>query len=120
MKASNIKCPDCQSPMLLRPKGIGGKPWYACSKRDLTGCKGAHGAHPDGRPKGFPGNAATRQARVDAHAAFDRLWKSGQMTRHEAYRHLQTVMGMTKKQAHIGKFTEGECRTLIARLEATL
>ncbi len=110
-----MQCPDCGALMMLRPGRFG--PFYACVRRDQTGCPGAHGAHPDGRPMGTPANAATRQARIKAHAAFDQLWKSGEMTRRQAYWWLQQSMEMTTLQAHIGKFTLEQCERLIALVE---
>lgn len=98
--------------MRLRPGRFG--QFYACI--NYPDCSGAHGAHPDGSPKGFPGNAATRKARVDAHVAFDRLWNRGAMSRRDAYRWMRTVMSMTKREAHIAKFTEADCRRLIDRV----
>lgn len=108
-----MRCPECQGPMKLRPGKFG--QFYACLR--YPDCKGAHGAHPNGEPKGFPGNAATRAARILAHAAFDRLWQGGGMSRDAAYRWMQVALGMTKKQAHIGKFSEAECGALIAAVD---
>lgn len=96
--------------MKLRPGRYGH--YYACER--WPECKGCHGAHPNGEPKGFPGNAATRAARIEAHAAFDELWKHGEMTRREAYLWMRAALGMTKRQAHIGKMTEDQCRQLVA------
>jgi hypothetical protein len=48
-----------------------------------------------------------------AHSAFDLLWKTGQMTRHEAYRWLAEGLEKAVKDAHIGMFDENECKTVV-------
>lgn len=46
-------------------------------------------------------SAETHAARNAAHAAFDRLWKSGAMPRGKAYALLREAMGLTKEQCHM-------------------
>src|SRR5262245_42894115 len=89
--------------------------FYGCSQ--YPSCTAAHGAHPDGKPLGTAADKETKQARIVAHAAFDDLWRSGKMSRRAAYRELQRVMGMKEAEAHIGKFTKGQCEELVRRLE---
>lgn len=60
-----------------------------------------------------PGNNAIMQARSKAHAAFDPLWKTGAMTRPDAYRLLRKALGKTRKECHIGLFSEGDCQRVI-------
>lgn len=50
-----------------------------------------------------------KMARVMAHSTFDRLWKSGHMTRSQAYAWLAQSMGLTKENAHIAKFNLEQC-----------
>jgi hypothetical protein len=45
--------------------------------------------------------------------ALDLLWKTGQMTRHEAYRWLAEGLEKAVKDAHIGMFDENECKTVV-------
>jgi len=47
-----------------------------------------------------------------AHAAFDPLWKSGRMSRNEAYRRLAIAMGLHQDKCHIGMFDEQQCRVV--------
>lgn len=117
-----LVCPECGAPMVLRTtdkhtykNGLPRK-FYGCS--NWPECNGTHGAHPDGSPLGTPANQATKNARINAHAMFDRLWQGSKpkMTRKEAYRYLQRIMGMTKEEAHIGHFTIEQCQELIERL----
>lgn len=61
------------------------------------------------RPKGSLANAALREKRKAAHKAFDRIWKSGRMSRTGAYIWLAGQMGLPQDQAHIGLFDERQC-----------
>jgi hypothetical protein len=97
--------------MVLRNRRSDGGPFYGCSR--YPACSGTHGAHADGTPLGVPGDAATKRARREAHAAFDRLWHGGPFTRRRAYAWLAQVMGITSKQAHIGRFTRLQCREVV-------
>jgi hypothetical protein len=56
-------------------------------------------------------------ARGMAHAKFDRIWKSGVMTRTEAYRWLQTVMRLPKHRAHMQQMDAQQCKAVIAHVE---
>ncbi len=103
-----VICGECQSPMALKNSRFG--KFWGCTRYPL--CMGTHGAHPDGKPLGVPANAATKQARMRAHAAFDRLWRSGKMSRTDAYRWMQKNMDLTKDEAHIGKFDMAKCAKL--------
>ena len=55
-------------------------------------------------------NAATHEARIAAHAAFDPLWQSGRMKRREAYRWLAEAMEMSPKDCHISLMDEATAR----------
>lgn len=51
-----------------------------------------------------------------AHGAFDQLWKSGRMTRREAYVYLGDLLGIPDHLCHIGMFTKDECLLLQIKL----
>lgn len=56
----------------------------------------------------------TRKARMEAHRAFDALWKSGEWVmagkkRHHAYRELANFMGIEARECHIGFFSADQC-----------
>jgi ssDNA-binding Zn-finger/Zn-ribbon topoisomerase 1 len=104
-----VVCAECGSAMQLRPGRFGS--FYGCTR--WPECDSTHGAHPDGAPLGIPADAATRHARVLAHDAFDGLWKTGRMKRRAAYAWLQRAMGLPPERAHIGRFTAGQCTTLV-------
>ena len=51
-----------------------------------------------------PADYNTRQARIEAHDAFDRLWRSGMFKRKEAYHKLAKHLKMKTEDVHIGHF----------------
>jgi ssDNA-binding Zn-finger/Zn-ribbon topoisomerase 1 len=123
--AHDVICPDCGAPMVLRSTSKityrDGKPsrFWGCSM--YPRCKATHGAHPDGKPLGIPGDRQTKLARIRCHDAFDLLWKGaarmyevvkhdGQRKRLEAtararaYAWLRSQLGMSEADCHIGRF----------------
>jgi ssDNA-binding Zn-finger/Zn-ribbon topoisomerase 1 len=116
--AVTLPCPECGAPMALRPSRFG--PFYGCSRWRETGCRGSHGAHPNGAPLGTPATRLTKDARIRAHDAFDRLWQNGRMKRSRAYRWLRIMMNLSKPNAHIGKFTIEQCDRLVLLVEREL
>lgn len=91
--------------------------FYGCTSWPVCTMKiGAH--QKTGEPLGIPADKATRNARIRAHAVFDRLWKwdaisDPYMTRNQAYRWMQRTMELSVDDAHIGKFTVDQCERLI-------
>lgn len=105
-----IECPDCGSQMRLRDSSYG--LFWGCTS--YPWCRGIHNAREGtGEPCGVPTTMAGRAARRKAHAAFDPIWKSGRMTRPEAYQWLQRELGLTARQCHIGAFDEKMCARVI-------
>jgi hypothetical protein len=78
---------------------------YRCT---ADGCRGSHGAHPDGTPLGTPADAATKRARAAAHADFDRIWEHGVMSRSGAYAWLARELG-GGCPVHIGSLDAAGC-----------
>lgn len=108
MKDHGLTCPDCGDSMaIMKDKSFIG---YRCRSLD---CRGSHAAHPDGRPVGTPADARTRRARVEAHEAFDRVWKYGRMSRDQAYLWMQESLGIKSSKCHIGSFDVATCRKLV-------
>lgn len=54
-----------------------------------------------------------RNKRIQAHKAFDTMWKCGAMTKWQAYKWLQGKFSLNSDQAHIAKFGEYMCDQLI-------
>ena len=109
-----VYCGECGAPMVLRESRYG--PFYGCSR--FPECRGSHGAHRDtGKPLGTPADRETKKARIEAHRAFDALWRSRKMTRTQAYQWMREAMGLDKDGAHIGLFTKEQCVRLVALIQ---
>ena len=109
-------CPECGEAMVLRNSKFG--LFYGCST--FPKCKATHGAHKDGKPLGIPADKATKKCRIDAHEAFDQLWKGKHMDRSAAYEWMQEVMEMTEDEAHIGRLDADQCEDLVYKVETYL
>jgi hypothetical protein len=74
------------------------KPIWACMP-----CGAWVGCHPGTTNRlGRLANAQSRRLKMDAHAAFDPLWRSGNMTRKAAYAWLRDQLGITDRECHMG------------------
>lgn len=67
------------------------------------------------KPLGALANLETRNARRDAHAVFDVLWRKKYMTRSEAYKWLSNKLGIPPEKCHIGESDVYTC-TLITEV----
>ena len=106
---TDLVCPECGALMVIRKSPKFDNPFYGCST--FPDCRGSHGAHASGEPHGIPGNKATKDARIQLHALFDKLWKDrGPMKRGEAYEWFQGVLGMTEDECHIARFDVEACQ----------
>lgn len=86
------------------------KRFYLCEP-----CNAYVGCHPGTRkPLGRLANAQLRQAKMDAHRAFDPLWKNGNRSRSEAYKWLAGKLGIPEEECHIGMFDVHRCRQAVA------
>lgn len=120
MKRPNIKCPYCGSQAFLRPSSVlnkhgpiyDGEKYYVCAHYPI--CDSYVKAHAFNQmPMGTLANSSLRRKRRDTHIALQKLWEHGLMTRKEAYRWLQTQMGLTAEDTHIAKFSEQRCEQVI-------
>lgn len=112
-----VKCPYCdREPLLVKGDVIYPK------RQDLVNnlywlckpCDAYVGCHGDSsRPMGRLANAELRQAKVKAHKVFDPLWKSGRMTRRQAYAWLATRLDIPRDQTHIGMFDVETCLKVV-------
>ncbi len=112
-------CPSCHVPAVLSPdskvygRSYGGRVWLCQSWPVCDRYVGAH----DGtdRPKGVMADNATRKARIEAHRAFDELWKpwkSFKFKRVDCYKSLARYLGVA--EAHIGEADFNTCERVIA------
>ena len=79
-------------------------------------CDARVGTKENGDPRGPLANARLRQLRMQAHQAFDQLWKGGSkagMSRSAAYRWLAKRLGVTEREAHIGGSGEEMCKRIL-------
>lgn len=125
---TDLECPDCGGRLRLRSSRHG--VFYGCV--NYPDCRGTHGAHPDGSPKGTPADALTRRLRIRAHHHFDQLWRDAHelpcydvpddpreaesafwairnAARGRAYRWLAYVLGIDPEDCHIGMFDAEMC-----------
>ncbi len=80
----------------------------------LCGCGAYVGCHPGTRePLGSPAGPETRRARSAAHAAFDPLWRSGQMRRKAAYAWLSQALGVERNDCHIGMMDQDTAKRVV-------
>lgn len=65
------------------------------------------------RPKPAAPKSPLAQARAEAHSIFDQLWKSGEMTRTEAYRWLAEQLRIPYERCHMLQFDEYLCQQVV-------
>lgn len=69
------------------------------------------------RPLGRLANTELRQAKQDAHVAFDELWRrttpAGSFDRNGAYTWLAEQLGIERCNCHIGMFDVKTCRRVV-------
>ena len=63
-----------------------------------------------------PADGLTRKLRIHCHDEFDRLWKSREMSREDAYLWLRIALNLKKDDAHIGNLNAAQCTKLLACL----
>lgn len=124
-----VICPYCHRPAELvtgvdiythRPDLID-KLFWRCRPCDAwVGCHPKHpGRNPTGTaPLGRLANAELRRWKQRAHVAFDPLWRSGQMSRKDAYRWLRQALGVSAANCHIGMMDVDACKAVIAVVDA--
>lgn len=104
---AELTCPECGKPMRLKFSRKFNRDFYGCT--GYPNCKCTHGAHPDGKPKGKPGDGPTRSARIECHSLLDIVWQENHMSRRNAYRLLAKLMDLRTEEAHIGAFGLADC-----------
>ena len=110
-------CPYCDKPAILvtghkiypHRTDLYTKHFWHCEP-----CDAYVGCHPQTtNPLGRLANAELRKAKMDAHAAFDPIWQSEEMTRTEAYVWLSTTIGISIDDCHMGMFDVDTCSKVI-------
>lgn len=81
-------------------------------------CEAWVGCHPGSAiPMGRLANAELRKAKQAVHRVLDPLWKSGAMSRNDAYKMLAQGMGIAIQNCHVGMFDVPACETAVAVLK---
>ena len=110
---SDLKCPHCSSPMVLRTGTLSNK-FFSCTR--WPDCRGSHAAHPDGKPTGVPANEKTKAARRKGHEVFEQHRMRHNLTKNACYRKLARAMRISRKECHFGLFDLEQCERAIAIL----
>ena len=106
MKKKQIHCPYCGAKASLRPASavygtatkVPDSYLYVCDR--YPRCDSYVGAHKRTKePMGTLANGDLRNKRIQAHKAFDWMWKSGLMTKWQAYKWMQGKLALTDEQA---------------------
>lgn len=115
-----MKCPYCGAEVVLKDATYiyhsnkskeWGKVWV-CS--NYPKCNSYVGCHKGTEiPLGRLANARLRTLKAEAHKQFDPLWKSGLMSRKEAYSWLATMLNIPIYECHIGLFDIKMCQKVI-------
>lgn len=110
-------CPSCkkEAPWVENKARYGrnfGKSYMCYFCKD---CDTYVGCHNNTRtPLGTMADKYTMKLRRNAHAVFDKLWKSGKMSRGEAYKKLSDIFG---KEIHIGASDAEMCKKIISEAD---
>ncbi|MFY2597151.1 zinc-finger-containing protein [Achromobacter xylosoxidans] len=89
--------------------------YVGCHKKGAWTNEGGKRVISDGSlPLGRLANATLRRLKQAAHAEFDPLWRSGEMTRLEAYTWLAKELGISASNCHIGMMDEDTCKAVVA------
>ena len=101
-------CPYCSSPtrrtteVEIYGKHFSGRDIIVCKNYPL--CDSYVGCHKSGEPLGRLANKKLREAKINAHDKFDRLWKGKLVTRSQAYKMLSEFLQIPPDYTHIGMF----------------
>lgn len=115
-----VICPYCTAEAKLvggsfiyphRPD-LAHKKFWLCAGCDAY--VGTHKYSKDHKPLGRLANKELRALKAEAHKLFDKAWKEDPaFSRTEAYAQMSELMGIPRKECHIGYFDIEECNQLI-------
>lgn len=115
---STIRCSYCGASVTLRsaegiiPQYKPGTMLYVC--RNYPACDSYVKVHPGTKlPMGSLANKELRSLRRKAHFHFDQLYKTGLMTREDAYEWLSSILALPMGNAHIGQLGPYYCQQVI-------
>ena len=113
-------CPYCGKPVVCRDSSmVYGKSYgliWVCST--WPKCDAYVGCQPGTkRPLGRLANPELRYWKKKAHESFDKLWKSGKLSRSNAYVWLSRKLSIQQEQCHIGMFDVDQCKAVCAAVK---
>lgn len=113
-----MRCPVCGANMILRSadgiyrENLNHTMLYVC--KNYPQCDTYVRTHPGTTiPVGTPANRELRALRNEAHHYFDQLYRSGFMSKQEAYLWLASLLQVPLSHAHIGYLGDYYCREVI-------
>lgn len=113
---SRLICPYCgKEAELVDSKIIYGRSYgwmYLCRCKPELVYVGCHKGTT--KPLGRLADAELRACKMQAHSAFDPMWKSGKKSRRGAYNWLADKLGIPMEQCHIGMFDVDMCKKVIS------
>jgi hypothetical protein len=106
-------CPRCLNPLQLH-KDANDVYMLMCMSNQCSAFKYTHFRHIEGISDYASQLSSLKH---QAHKSFDRLWRSGKMTRSQAYSKLASILG---SEAHISKLNVNGCIRLIQEVDKEL
>lgn len=116
-----MKCPYCGGKANLVPASTvykskkfrkGKLKLWVCE--NYPECDSYVGCHPGTEiPLGRLANEKLRNLKMEAHKQFDPIWKSGLMSRKDAYKWLASMLDIDESECHIGMFNPDMCNKVI-------
>lgn len=73
-------------------------------------CEAYVGCHDNGTPLGRLADKKLRNAKIDAHNHFDKIWKEKIVRRGKLYKHLSDYLEIPIEYTHIGMFGIDTCK----------
>lgn len=113
-----VICPYCDHPAEL-VTGVTAYPLrpdlYEKAFWNCNPCQARVGCHPGTtKPLGRLADSKLRYWKIEAHAAFDPIWRSGEKKRNQAYRWLAREMGISSDDCHIGMMDIADCKKVVS------
>lgn len=110
-------CPHCHVDGVLRQREYGHR--WECPVPGCDARVGVHKHSPRFAPLGTMARGPLRAIRMQAHDAFDPLWRGARARfpyRNAAYAWLARELEIDVKRCHFGEFDEAMCRRAIAAI----
>lgn len=111
-----VKCPECSADMILRNSKYG--KFYGCSTFPV--CQATHGAHPNGKPLGVPGNTELKLLRMKAHAQLESLFGKWETLTRKAKNKMYVWLKENTESGHVGMMGKEEVTKLLETISSEL